>query len=141
MLLILLLLLLLTRPVVLLQNLVLVLIVLHTVVIVISPSPPPVSLGLSPFSHHRSVKKTCGYFLDLLTYVPFTRQYRTPGLSLLSWCGCSQSVPHLVVFPERKQKDLLDCNLEESLNMSGRVVECVLDTGRNTIVFILKGKK
>jgi hypothetical protein len=29
-----------------------------------------------------------------------------PGLSLLSWWDCSQSIPHLVVFLKRKQKDV-----------------------------------
>ena len=43
------------------------------------------------------INKTSDFFLGLLTYVHITCRCRPPGLSLLSWCDCSQADPHLVV--------------------------------------------
>ncbi len=64
--------------------------------LVLSPSIPwRVFPSPCPRSVAKVSKKTSGCIPGLITYVLFTRQWRSPYLSLLSWRSCSEPDLHL----------------------------------------------
>ena len=79
-----------------------------------SSSPPPVPVQSSQVS-----KKTSDCILWFITYVRFKHQYRSPGLSLLSWCCCSEPGLHLVVGPSFRL-----IHIQSSVHRKKSIISC-----------------